>query len=223
LVAGTTDKSKQWHQLGIMTTKREKKRDYEFFFKSLKKAVSQCCGVEYSPKTLVADAAGAITKGFMRAFGYNFHREFTRVVCWQHVKRNIEKHLVLVVNKEARDEIRHDIRVIQACQSKEIFDSVVSLLRKKWETVEPTFFKYLAKMWLSSERSGWYQGFTTAIPDHNNNNEADNRYIKEGLFLCHYNHHVVCCCCLLLLSLRPRQEEARTNAVLESLRNYSGL
>ena len=29
------------------------------------------------------------------------------------------------------------------------------------------------------EKNGWYQGYTSAIPDHNNSNEADNRYIKE--------------------------------------------
>ena len=34
-------------------------------------------------------------------------------------------------------------------------------------------------MWLEEKRSGWYQGFVKNIPDHNNNNEADNRYIKE--------------------------------------------
>ncbi len=34
-------------------------------------------------------------------------------------------------------------------------------------------------MWLSSEESGWYPSFTTAIPDHDNNNEAHNRNIKD--------------------------------------------
>ncbi len=34
-------------------------------------------------------------------------------------------------------------------------------------------------MWLCSKRSGCYQGYASAIPDHNNSNESDNRYIKE--------------------------------------------
>ena len=33
-------------------------------------------------------------------------------------------------------------------------------------------------MWLKPERSGWFQGFTRAIPDHNNSNETDKKYIN---------------------------------------------
>ena len=40
----------------------------------------------------------------------------------------------------------------------------------------PLYFK---KVWLSPKRRGWYEGFLSAIPNHNNYNEADNRYIKE--------------------------------------------
>ncbi len=36
IVGGTTDKAKQWHQLGVCISKNEKARDYEFFFNGLK-------------------------------------------------------------------------------------------------------------------------------------------------------------------------------------------
>ena len=59
-----------------------------------------------------------------------------------------------------------------------LFDNAVSLFLLKWEK-EVNFLAYFKKMWLKDKRTGWYQGFAKAIPDHNNNNESDNRYIKE--------------------------------------------
>ncbi len=65
ITAGTTDKSKAWHPFGLMPTKSEKSKDYKFFFSSVKKAVKQCMGIEYRPTILVADAAGAISRGLL--------------------------------------------------------------------------------------------------------------------------------------------------------------
>ena len=48
----------------------------------------QCTQTLYSPSCLVADAAGAITNGFVKAMGYGAMDVFLRVICWQHVKRN---------------------------------------------------------------------------------------------------------------------------------------
>ena len=67
---------------------------------------------------------------------------------------------------------------LQACQSPEIFSKVSSLFKLKWKK-EETFLAYFEKIWLRPAYSGWYQGFAKNIPDHNNSNEADNRYTKE--------------------------------------------
>ncbi len=160
-----------------MTTKREKKADYKFFFRCIINAVKLVSGEIYRPNCLVADAAGAITKGFMSAMGYNSVEEFKRVVCYQHVSRNIDKHIGSI-NKEARVQIKDDVLEMQASQSTAIFNTVSRLFLDKW-SIQPEFCKYFKKVWLELSRSGWYQGFATAIPDHNNSNEADNRYIKE--------------------------------------------
>ncbi len=87
-----------------MTTKREKKRDYEFFFKAIAKAVEQVTGQVYKPNCLVADAASEITNGFKNAFS-DKASDFKRVVCYQHVKRNVEKHLGLM-SKETKADIK---------------------------------------------------------------------------------------------------------------------
>jgi len=84
-----------------------------------------------------------------------------------------------LVDKATKSSLKDDIHTLQACQSPEIFEKASSLFLLKWEKVEPAFIKYFKKMWLCSKRSGWYQGYASAIPDHNNSNESDNRYIKE--------------------------------------------
>ena len=63
-----------------MRSRREKKEDYEFFFDSIKKSCMQCTGEAYRPTCLVADAAGAITNGFMNSMKYKSISEFSRVV-----------------------------------------------------------------------------------------------------------------------------------------------
>ena len=110
----------------------------------------------------------------MLAMSYGSIADFTRVICWQHDKRNVEKHL----NLAFRNDIRNDIRVLQACQSKELFDKAAKLFQEKLAE-ESGFLQYFVKTWLKSKQRGWYQGFAIAVPDHNNNNESDNRYIKE--------------------------------------------
>ena len=80
--------------------------------------------------------------------------------------------------KEDRPIIKQDINILQECGSNEIFDVASELFLKKWSR-EQEFVKYFKKQWLD-KNSGWFQGYAIGIPDHNNANEADNRYIKEG-------------------------------------------
>ena len=47
----------------------------------------------YRPDTLMADAAEAITNGFMHAFRYESIDDFTRLQCFPHVDRNVDIHL----------------------------------------------------------------------------------------------------------------------------------
>ncbi len=50
---------------------------------------------------------------------------------------------------------------------------------KRSGKIKKEFLSYFVKVWLRPETCGWYQGFAKAIPDHNNSNETDNKYIKE--------------------------------------------
>ena len=75
--------------------------------------------VVYRPSCLIADAAGAITNGFMAAFNYGSIEDFSRVICWQHVKRNLEKRLPKVT-PEFKQDVKDDVYTLQQCQSKEL-------------------------------------------------------------------------------------------------------
>ena len=137
-------------------------------------------GEEYKPNCLVADAAGAITRGFQRAFSYESIHDYSRVVCWQHVKRASFQRLVSVT-RELRESLRADLYALQASQSRNLFAMSSKLFLSKWnQEKSQTFINYFKKQWLDDKRSGWYQGYLPGIPDNNNNNESDNRWIKEG-------------------------------------------
>jgi len=129
------------------------------------------------------------------------------------VKRNVDKHLGSIC-KETKVEIKDDVSSLQASQSSRIFKKAAELFLIKWKK-EAAFIKYFEKMWLAPERVGWYQGFASAIPDHNNNNEADNRYIKEDqdrkrLGLIQFLNHA---CDNLIRGWSKRREAASFNYI----------
>ena len=78
LIVGTTDKEKKFHPFGLAVCMNETEEDFSFIFRSLKLTVNRICNFNYQPTTLIADASGAITKGFQAAFD-NLDR---RVMCW---------------------------------------------------------------------------------------------------------------------------------------------
>ena len=97
LIIGATDIGKKFHPFGLSISIKEEHTDFAFIF-SLKDAVKTLFDVDYQPTTLIADASAAITNGFVEAFeSIDF-----RVMCWAHLLRNFDKHLVLITGKEAR-------------------------------------------------------------------------------------------------------------------------
>ncbi len=121
IVGGTTDFNNRFHPIGLMTTRKEKTKDYQFFFESLMKAVYEILLVNYSPYSLIADAASSISKGFMKAFSIKSYEVFNRVICWAHVIRNVDKNLAKVTHKQQRVLIRNDIVKLQTCQNASLF------------------------------------------------------------------------------------------------------
>ena len=102
-------------------------------------------------------------------------------------RRILENYRSIKDNKKNpfKEELLADIYELQRSKSRKLFEIAVDLFVKKWDKEEAikTFLSYLKKQWLGLsglERTNWYQGYIDWVPDHNNNNEADNRWIKEG-------------------------------------------
>lgn len=108
ILAGTTDQGRHFHPFGLTICKTEQQDDYGFTCVTIKNLIREIFNVEYSPSTLVADAAPSITNGFNQAF---FCRN--RVICWAHVIRNVDKRLKHIKDAINEEMIRRDIVNIQ--------------------------------------------------------------------------------------------------------------
>ena len=118
LIIGTTDRGKKFYPFGLSISIKEEHTDFAIF-KSLKDAFKTLFDVDYQPTTPIADASAAITNDFVEAFeSIDF-----RVMCWAHLLRNFDKHLVLITGKEARIEIKADLMKLQLSLNENIFNS----------------------------------------------------------------------------------------------------
>jgi len=89
LTCGTTDKTKKFHPFGIGVSFNERAEDFKFMFQTIKCTAEKVTSKEYTPNTLVADSADAITRGFIDVF----MRLVYRINCSVHVIRNIDDYL----------------------------------------------------------------------------------------------------------------------------------
>ncbi len=128
----------------------------------------------------IADSAEQITNGFMDAFGYNTHKEFTRVMCWSHVYRNLQAKSSIIQSESDRDKIMSDIGHLQCMASSEAFDFGVKLFFKKCSQLDDKFDRFLDHFkseWIDSTNSGWFEG--AGHPSTDNGLEAHNGIIKR--------------------------------------------
>lgn len=183
LIVGTSDFDRKFHPFGIAVTTRETHFDYKFLFGCLDKGVDKL-GLERPtcPLNLIADAAPAITNGFMESsLGPRLR---TRIVCWFHVKKAIDKKLIsLVRDKTKRSQLISGIVYMQLCQTPAVFKSAVELFYKKWagDADVADFLEYLKLQWID-QNSNWYEGCAyplNGVPLTNNGNESYNAVIKK--------------------------------------------
>jgi hypothetical protein len=176
LVVGTTDLNKSFHPFGLAVCKDEQTKDFEFLFSSLQKGVEKINSPPIQPNALVADASFAI----INAFSNVFSNDHEIIMCWAHMKRNVETKSTMINDEELEKEIISDIELLQVCESKELFHNSVKLFLKKWATCEQTkpFLDYFRSEWLE-KHPGWFEGMADFIPSTNNALESTNRTIKD--------------------------------------------
>jgi hypothetical protein len=167
--------------LGICT--HETQEEFGFMFEALKTAIKDTFNVDFQPDVLVADAADAITNGFIKTFGINF----TRVMCYAHVDRAVDNYLRVVTDEEARQNIKIDIGKLHLASSDELFDYLYDKFVNKWviyacdkaDKSIVKFLEYFHKEWYASKNRGWYEGAAPRVPSHNNGVESNNNDIKR--------------------------------------------
>ena len=175
IVLGSTDMDRSFHCFGISVCSGETTSDYKFCFESLRHGIKVILSENFLPKTLVADGAPAIKNAFRNVFG----DDCLVVMCWFHVRKNIQKMLnQLIINEEKKAEILSDIEFMQLSKSNEEFNTASLLFKKKWEGYNQNFIQYFENEWLKENRF-WYEGAKGLIPSTNNALESFNRVIKE--------------------------------------------
>ncbi|CAF5226481.1 unnamed protein product [Rotaria magnacalcarata] len=77
------------------------------------------------PTALICDAADAIKN----VFGNSYNQ----IMCWVHMKRNVENRISHINDKDIAKEILEDIEMLQLCNSTIIFKLASTLCMKKWK------------------------------------------------------------------------------------------
>ena len=93
LINGTTDLDRHLHSFGMSVCPNEKTSDFVFIFKTLVETLEKL-GEKIHIDTLVSDASEAIPYAFLLVFVAGM----LIIMCWAHVRRNVVKHLHLVVS-----------------------------------------------------------------------------------------------------------------------------
>lgn len=173
ILIGGIDENHKLHIFAYSITTSEQTENYAFAFNAWKNSVWQLFQQTCAVKVLIADAAGAITNGFVSNFTNG-----KVVMCYFHVMQNIEKNLKKKLLQANRDAILKDIRQIHLSPSREIFERASTLFTQKWQDSEPEFCQYFMRQWVYSN-CGWYEGFVVNCPSTNNAMEGFNSFLKR--------------------------------------------
>ncbi|CAF3862535.1 unnamed protein product [Rotaria sp. Silwood1] len=181
LIVGTTDLNKTLHPFGLAVCSNEKTKDFEFIFNAVQIGMQKINKDLLKPEALICDAADAIKNGFRRVFG----NSYDQIMCWSHMKRNIENRICHINDKDISKEMLEDIEMVQLCNSSTLFKLATTLFMKKWNYNNKEknqsvldFLQYFDDEWLKSN-SGWYEGIRLYTPSTNNALESTNRTIKD--------------------------------------------
>ena len=114
----------------------------------------------------LGDAAQAFTKAVSETWGHGV----TRLMCWAHTSRAIDRSkYVAVLNEDSF------MAVFRLLESKHTVPNFPEL-----DDAVKNFFQYLRTVWVESEERRWYEGAHPFAPGHNQSVEGINRSIKAN-------------------------------------------
>jgi hypothetical protein len=77
--------------------------DFIFLFNALRIGAEKIFGVTISPSVLICDASKSIQNAFKHAFG----SETTSIMCWAHMKKNVQKSRTACATKNFRKSVSY--------------------------------------------------------------------------------------------------------------------
>ncbi|CAF4034974.1 unnamed protein product, partial [Rotaria magnacalcarata] len=165
---------KAFHPFGLAICSNEKTKDFEFIFNCIQIGLKKINKDLLKPTALICDAADAIKNGFKNVFGNSYNQ----IMCWAHMKRNVENRISHINDKDIAKEILEDIEMLQLCNSTIIFQLASTLssnivsnwsierdassINVKLFVTEPTIS---LKLWTSSCRWATSTKDITCIPN----------------------------------------------------------
>lgn len=173
LVVGSSDFDRHFHVFGISVSCTEQTEDYEFLFNSLKEGVLKLFQREQNVTFLVSDGAKSIHNAFKNVYG----EDSIILMCWAHMRRNIDKKILKLFPKNIRPLILDDLEHLQLANSNDSFDNAVLLFVKKW-SAHKEFINYFTNEWIAQNKN-WFEGAAVRVPSTNNCLESWNKRLKE--------------------------------------------
>jgi hypothetical protein len=165
--------SVKFHPFGLAVCCDEKQQEFEFIFKSICAGVERITESNFTPEVLITDGSGATRNAFLKIFNND-----KIVMCWSHMRRNVEKKLKSIKASANKKEIIDDVDKLQLCELEIVFWSASSLFLKKWSKTEKEFTDYFESECLKLLDS-WYEGYSIFTPSTNNSLEEKNKVIKD--------------------------------------------
>lgn len=182
LVLGCQDAAGVFHCIGMCLSSNENSRAYSFMLNGMKELLAGL-NFDFNPHYSMSDGAKAIENAIVEVLG----RDTVRLMCRFHAKFNIQKKIGAKYFPEIRKEerkdtykkVNSDIKMLESCSKKDIFEKAWILIKKRWEDIGClTFLEYFKKTWME-EHPGWSNCFRqTGIPSSNNAVEGFNNYLK---------------------------------------------
>lgn len=173
LVFGVTDldSTQHFHLLGIMVSKFERTEDFQFGFQAIKEGIQKIANIEFAPKYLMSDAAGAI-----HAAAKNVYGDITILMCYAHVKESVNKQ-TFANAKANKDRFKADLTLLSSAYSRDVFLHGWEKFSEKWTPLEPAVIDRLHKSWIRRNEN-WFSGAAFRTPNTNNALESYNRNLK---------------------------------------------
>lgn len=150
-ITGTVDMNKRFHPFGISVTDTEEIDDFKFMFESLKKGVAENYNSYLDCEILMSNAALPVGNAFKEVFGNKLI-----LMCSAQMRRATKYKVDKLIPKEHREEILHDVDMLQLSQTPTIFEKASQLFLVKYKMYEE-FIEYFKKQWLIMHPN-WYEG-----------------------------------------------------------------